>query len=326
MFVDVRATRSRWVFLTLLAVAAWGLMLSPAALASVNPPGITIGVNFAAEEPPNVTSEVNGAAGVLGTAHWNNVTGINSDPSVENLIADNLGAQVGTSATVEWMSNNLWSSWGRGEENNNAPDGNDRNLMSGYLDTTADSHTRVTVSNLGFITTPYDVYVYIQGGVNGRFGNYTIEETGETQMNTVTAAFDGEYVRGEEGNYIVFEGVTGSSFTLDASSEGTPGFRAPINAIEIFAMTGLACDVNDDDACDVVDFDIILDNFLQSVTSRGEGDLTGDGLVALDDFRMWKDHPETVLPGGSSAIPEPAGLALALLAACGLIWQRRIRV
>ena len=129
---------------------------------------------------------------------------------------------------------------GRGEENNTAPPGNDRNLMLGYIDTgnTAITGATVTVANLPSEITDfgYDVYVYAHGGINtDRFGDYTIG--GVTQSTTPTGVgnvpFDGTYIEGR--NYLVFENVTGPGFTLTAFAGGPNfvGFRAPINAIEI---------------------------------------------------------------------------------------------
>ena len=87
----------------------------------------TISINFGANEPDAAGSAVTGAAGVLGTSNWNNVAGQNVTAS--DLIDSNGAA---TSASVEWTSNNTWASQGKGEDNNTAPEGNDRNLMTGY--------------------------------------------------------------------------------------------------------------------------------------------------------------------------------------------------
>lgn len=205
------------------AFASTLVLVSVSAASAAN-----LAINFGADEPNGAGSAVTGAAGVYGTANWNNVTGANG--SAAGLI-DGDGAA--TAASVEWSSPNTWSSTGRGEENNTAPAGNDKNLMTGYLDTgdTNGPHAIVTVSGLADLFTDYDVTVYIKGGVNGRGGDYTIGS--ETIAHLDTAAFSGTYVEGAEGDYIVFSGVTGDSFTLD--SHGV-NFRAPINAIEISAV------------------------------------------------------------------------------------------
>jgi hypothetical protein len=155
------------------------------------------------------------------------------------LIEDALGSANPTSASVTWSSPNTWSSAQRGEENNTAPPGPDRNLMLGYIDTgnTAATGATVTVSNLpGEITDfGYDVYVYAHGGVNDtRFGDYTIG--GVTKSTTpagVNTPFNGTYIEGS--NYLLFEDVNTPDFTLTAFAGGPNfvGFRAPINSIEI---------------------------------------------------------------------------------------------
>ena len=112
--------------------------------------------------------------------------------------------------------------------------------MLGYIDTgnSAATGATVTVSNLipELTDLGYDVYVYIQGGVNGRFGDYTIG--GVTRTNTVSGPFTGIYTEGATGNFLFFEDVnTPGGFTLTALAGGAnfEGFRAPINAIEIVA-------------------------------------------------------------------------------------------
>jgi len=196
---------------------------------------MSIAINFGADEPPGVGSPVTGSAGVLGTATWNNLNGASG--TAAGLTADIGGVATPSPVSVEWSSPNTWSSTGRGEENNTAPPGNDRNLMTGFLDT-GDSAGRgvgILVSGIPAELTPfgYDVYVYIQGGVSGRGGYYTIG--GITKPNTVVGPFDGTFVEGPQGNYLLFDDVNlPGGFTL--TSQASPaGFRAPINGMEVVA-------------------------------------------------------------------------------------------
>jgi len=184
-----------------------------------------LAINFGADEPNGAGSAVTGPAGVFGTANWNNLNGASGAAAA---LVDGDGAA--TAASVEWSSPNTWSSTGRGEENNTAPAGNDKNLMTGYLDTgdAAGPTANVTVSGLSDLFTDYDVIVYIKGGVNGRGGDYTIGD--QTISHLDVAPFNGTFVEGAEGDYIVFSGISGDSFTL--TSQGI-NFRAPINGIEI---------------------------------------------------------------------------------------------
>ncbi len=201
-----------------------------------SPTGVSVAINFGADEP-NALGEafVDGPAGVVGTANWNNTEGATD-------IFDDIALDVGGDATasgiqVEWISNNTWSTDGRGEDNNDAPDGNDRNLMLGYLDTTDVSVTEVIVSGLPpEIAGGYDVFLYTLGGVLGRGGTYTVRHAGGdmTQENLQTVKFDGTYIEGAEGNYLFFEGLTGDELTIEAMA--TAGLvRGPLNGIEICA-------------------------------------------------------------------------------------------
>ena len=219
-----------WISATVLVV-----MISSVVYAT--PTGESISINFAAEQPSGApTSEVTGAAGLAGTVNWNNLDGNVGGPAA--LTMDNQSSSVASSATISWVSNNTWASTGNGEENNTAPAGDDRNLMTGYLDTTNVSVTEVSVSGLDQVFADgYNIAVYIQGGVNGRGGQYTVETTNKigTLSLTQDSAFDGTFVPGGMGgaNFLVFEGFTDPDFTLTATpTVGSPE-RAPINGIEI---------------------------------------------------------------------------------------------
>ncbi len=202
-------------------------------MAGPAPDGSTIAINFGADEPAGARSDVTGAAGVLGTISWNNLDGSEGEAA---LSADVDGAPVATTASVSWASNNTWASGGRAENNNDAPEGDDRNLMIGYLDTNGEDPNSVTVSGLPAEGT-YDVIVYTKGGVIGRGGDYTIGDN--TQSHVDAAAFSGSFVLGGEGDYLVFRDVSGDSFTLTGQpTTGSPA-RAPINGIEILIGGGV---------------------------------------------------------------------------------------
>jgi hypothetical protein len=203
------------------------------AFSALDAAGQSIAINFGADEPAGARSDVLGPAGVLGTANWNNLEGASG--SATGLVNSDGGA---TGASVEWVSNNTWSSTGRGEENNTAPPGDDRNLMTGYLDTAGAGGQGVEVILSGLssaIDQPaYDVYVYMKGGVIGRGGDYVIG--GDIQTHEDTAPFDGTYVLGPTGDYLVFLGISGDSFTLTTiPTIGSPE-RAPVNGIEILGV------------------------------------------------------------------------------------------
>jgi hypothetical protein len=258
-----------------------------------SPDGASIGIKFAVDEPligggSDETSEVEGPAGVLRTATWNNFELNIGGP--EDLSADVNGEVVETNATVEWISANTWSSDGRtGEDLNDADPGPDRNLMLGYLDTDADNPAIVIVEDLDetFTADGYDVYVYILGGVTGRGGDYTIGDV--TFAHDVLDFFDGTYVDGVEGNYLVFENLTSSGFELEALPTRGATRRAPINAIEIVARTtggGLPGDFNQNGVLDAGDIDDLTGQSATGSNPPGY-DLDSDALVNDADIRVW---------------------------------------
>jgi hypothetical protein len=209
----------------------------------------SIPIKFASDQPGrdgDDNSIVNGAAGVLNTVNWNNLTG--QTGAGVALTLDENGNVVSGSPTVDFAgSAGNWSSTGKGEENNVAS-GENGDLMAGYLDTNAADPTILTVSGLNYANSPfalgYDVYVYAQGGVNGRGGTYTLGAT--TLFHEVTSAFDGTFLEDITpdqadpetfgSNYMVFRNVTGDSFTLTATPTFGAVARAPVNAIEIVAV------------------------------------------------------------------------------------------
>jgi hypothetical protein len=230
--------------IALAAAAALG------ALAQAAPTTPSIAIKFGANEPgrPGDTNgAVNGAAGVLGTVNWNNMSG-GTQATPQPLTADVAGTALALpTTTVAWSSAGTWSSTGRGEENNTGT-GENGDLMAGYLDTGTVEEMGVSITVAGLPPVEglplFDVYVYIQGGVNGRGGNYTIAPT--TMEHVGDTGFAGTFAEDTldpgttpGSNYLVFRGLSGSGFTLTSTpttgSSATDVARAPINAIEIVA-------------------------------------------------------------------------------------------
>ncbi len=85
-------------------------------------------------------------------------------------------------------------------------------------------------------------------------------------------------------------------------------------------------DADRDDAVDMPDFALLLENF----TLPGNwdaGDFDCDGVVQFSDFVILSDHwgLTAAVAAGVAEVPEPAGGALAILAACGLVVSSRRR-
>ncbi|MBI1370771.1 MAG: hypothetical protein GC162_19215 [Planctomycetes bacterium] len=220
--------------------------------------GTSIGINFGSDQQALAASDVAGHVSVE-QANWNNAAGASG--SVANLVSN---LNVNTGAAVSWSgSTNTFAIGGT------ATNG-DQKMMKGYLDTSSSSTTSVTVSNIAFHN--YDVYVYFDGsnGNEWRKGTYTIAgfgtQDGEDSENRdfITDVNDNAFQlpvptgtgnlayaeridywntagNNDEGNFLVFHNVTGSSFTLTAlagahgNTNGNAG-RAPINGIQIVGV------------------------------------------------------------------------------------------
>ena len=131
--------------------------------------------------------------------------------------------------------------------------GPERVLMQGYLDIdrnigTAAPNNFGTVAVTGLPTEladnegrGFDVYVYYLGcGDVGRVASHTIGATtqfaAEASMPAGLVESDGT-AADNQGTYIVFSGLSGTSFTLSSQGVSTPNqFRALINAIQIVAV------------------------------------------------------------------------------------------
>ncbi len=215
----------------------------------------SIGLNFGADEASGSNSGTLAAADVAGVpsvaqANWNNLRLLEGTNAI--VVADAYGAPEATAVTVAWDSNNTWSSTGRGEENN-AFTGADKALMTGYLDSGAATTSTVMIKGIPEALTSegYDVYVYALGGVEGRGGGYRVVPEGgaPTAYVDVQGPMDpATYIEAipaagawAVGNYIVFGGMTASTITVEATTQGGHGYsgtpRAPINAIQLIAPT-----------------------------------------------------------------------------------------
>ncbi|MEW6158329.1 MAG: hypothetical protein AB1813_12915 [Verrucomicrobiota bacterium] len=227
------------------------VLLLAGAPAMAYPAGYSIGLNFGADEPNGAGTGALAANEVAGVpdvkqGNWNNLSGASGSGS--SLIADNKGASVTTSVSVEWTSPNTWSSTGRGEENNGFAAGPDRDLLTGFLDTGNATTTYITITGVPNDLTSggYNVYVYMLGGVSGRGGSYRITddfgvELKPYQLGTAMSS-PSVYVRDlgqshqDTGNYLLFKGLTARNIIIEATTEmnpfgGTP--RAPVNAVQL---------------------------------------------------------------------------------------------
>jgi hypothetical protein len=109
--------------------------------------------------------------------------------------------------------------------------------------------------------------------------------------------------------------------------------------IEVLPELPLPGDTDGDRDVDLDDYNNIITHLGMQVSTALEGDVAkadgsqgSDGRVTIADFRIWKDHHPTVLPGAGSGalaggeVPEPSTLALAsAMAFLATGWMRRRR-
>jgi len=209
-------------------------------------------INFGSNEQALDAADVAGHQAIE-QANWNNASG--NTGSLGSLVDDQGNAR---NASVTWSGSPATFALGGTATNG------DQKMMKGYLDTGNDTTTTVTVSDLGqtLDTSSYDVYLYFDGsnGNQWRKGEYTIngvtldgedsedkdfiDDTNAFQLPVPGGAGNQPYVEllnfwdtagnNDEGNFVVFRNVTGSSFTLTATPGPNAGVgRAPINGLQI---------------------------------------------------------------------------------------------
>lgn len=94
---------------------------------------------------------------------------------------------------------------------------------------------------------------------------------------------------------------------------------------EVELLEGAASVIGDADGngvVNLVDFDLIRNNFRKSVTAGEDGDIDFSSVVDFDDFRIWKD---AFGGGGPSSVPEPSTISLLVAGGLGVLLARRLR-
>lgn len=230
----------------------------------------TISLNFIGSAGASGTLGSTDQAGLVGTesgnslgstmaGNWNNLSG-NTGSGVGSL-TDSSGSVVG-GVTASWSADNTYAlidtTSGANTSANTA-------MMKGYLDNASENTTSITLSGLEAIDGSYSVIVYFDGDNEEywRRGIYSIgagSVTGEDSENVDFNSGSGNNADGlfqipvsggtgnldwpqspnnGEGNFIIFSGLTGSSFTLTADPTDTDsplGQRAPINGIQVVGV------------------------------------------------------------------------------------------
>lgn len=190
-----------------------------------------IGVDFDGGADP---LDIDDAAGAVPAMHWNNGFARTGDLSLVD------GSGNASGAYLQFVAGGTYVT--------SIPDDNgDDRMMRGYLETYGHDTTTITVTSLPawFTQRGYDVYVYCDGG-NGnstRVSKFTIGSQSIICTDAAGADFHGQYLRATAANpsaaanYVEFEGLTGSSFTVGATpvSSTDEYLRAPVNGLQIVA-------------------------------------------------------------------------------------------
>lgn len=237
----------------------------------------SVGINFGASEPlqtghivdPTDNTVLAGlapddVAGIGGVAQagWNNAVDLNNrvfsgtNGTLQGVMVFNKGnIETNTDTYVEWHSAGTWTTTSAGtvhtENNNNWAAGNDRILMTAYLDTGSATTTRILITNLPpvFGTNGYDLYVYALASVSTRGGGYRILTPGGTVLrnyllgtspasaNPTVYTQDAGASHSDTGNYVKFSGLLARNIVIEATTDngqggsGTP--RAPVEAVQL---------------------------------------------------------------------------------------------
>jgi len=201
--------------------------------------GTSIGVNFGADYTaagigPTVLL-ANEVAGVIPTAHWNNLNGANG--TMSNLVRDANNVASETTASVSWTSSGLWST---DQENNTSQFLNpaDEKLMNAYLDTFDGAPSSINFT--GLTNGTYNVIVYSLTAVTGRdSGNITINGVQQKSTSIISTEFiqgggpgGDDDLGGLPGNFNFYPNVVVNNGTLSLT-ESAITFRTAVNGIEL---------------------------------------------------------------------------------------------
>lgn len=195
-----------------------------------------ISIDFVGRGPALATTEM---AGAKAAANWNEAAG--PIGSLSTLVESD-GTTVNATASWSAGGGGVWSlSW--------ADVPGDARMLNGYLDPYSQSAPATVIVTGLPASSPavsFDVYVYAYGSLGGgsRTSRYSIGATSVTvsQIGPNAARFTGYTAArsGVAGNYVIFKGVSGTSFTLTATPETASGTatRAPLNGLQIVFPSG----------------------------------------------------------------------------------------
>jgi len=187
------------------------------------------------------------SAGFKLAARWNSATGsTNGASSLSSLLAADGST---TTASITWNASGTFT----------VPftdSSGDAHMMNGFLEARDAVSTTIVVTLPSSMSGAYDVYVYCYGNIDASTRTYryaigsTIHDVSQTGHSATTfpgqtpaAAPGGPDGGPTTGTYVLFQNVTGATFTLTATAltstaTPTPILRAPVNGIQIVYPAG----------------------------------------------------------------------------------------
>jgi hypothetical protein len=162
---------------------------------------------------------------------------------------------------------------------------------------------------------------------------YVVSHPGEMYTIGLTPGFSNDQTRTDGGptDLDLFAANIGS-MTVTGSGEVQVSIRKLTEGTRIwfdgvgYQEAGLSGDTNNDGQVNMADYAEIASRIGgPAVTPGSLGDVFGDGVVDLRDFRLWQQN-RTDLGGslGANSVPEPASLVLvALVATSACVVRRR---
>ncbi len=193
--------------------------------------GGSIGVSFGSGQA-NADLAFGDSAGVVSQSNWNNAAG--NAGSLPNL-SDEAGGNSG--AGITWSADEQWSLGGTPADANGT-------LLKGFISENNDG-TDSTINFTGIPYRSYDLYVYVSHDrssedvdLTGPFGTFRLREDDTNISNPVT--FQQQVASAnpdttQQGNYALFQGLSGGSLSLILSPTGALGSldRNAISGIQI---------------------------------------------------------------------------------------------
>jgi hypothetical protein len=199
--------------------------------------------------PGTTTMGSTETAGFKPAMYWNSATSnTNGTSPLSSLLASDGST---TSASVTWNATGTWTV--PFNDVSGAALG-DAHMMNGFLEARDADSATISVTLPSSMSGAYDVYVYCYGNIDlsTRTYQFTIGSTTHIVSQTGHSATLFSALPGHTpapaaggtgaGTYVVFQNVTGTSFTLTATPAGStatvPALRAPVNGIQIVYPAG----------------------------------------------------------------------------------------